>query len=285
MGAVLFLGVVLGVGLTATTARADVTQACIDASDKGQTLRIDKKLREAREQFVACAQRECPSEVRDKCSQWLDEAQRAIPSIVFAVKDGAGNDVRAVRIAIDGVVVREKYDGTALQVDPGEHTFRFEAGAAPPLERTFRLVQGEHDRQERIVLAPPGASSGPTDGRSDTNADAAPSGTLRSAGLVIAGVGLAGIAVGSVFGALAISENADAHCDAQNVCARPQSRRDAQARATVSTIGFATGGVLLAGGVVLFLTAPRATEGKSAHAKLTPMIALRPNGVALGATW
>ena len=51
---------------------------------------------------------------------------RAVPSIVFQVKDGAGNDVPGVKITMDGQP-RDEHAGSALTLDPGEHAFTFEA--------------------------------------------------------------------------------------------------------------------------------------------------------------
>src|SRR5438477_12669702 len=126
---VLILSTLTALTVAAVTppARADETQACIDASDKGQILRIDKKLLDARDQFAVCARPGCPGEIRESCGRWFDETERRIPTIVFVIKDETGNDVSPVRITVDGTLVAERYDGAALTLDPGEHTFRFDA--------------------------------------------------------------------------------------------------------------------------------------------------------------
>jgi len=264
----------------------DEVQACIDASDRGQSLRIDKRLRAAKAEFAVCARRACPGEIREKCSAWLDETERAIPGVVFLVKDVAGADVDPVRITVDGLLVSASYDGSALPLDPGEHTFRFDAAGKAPLTKTLRLAQGERDRQEKIVLlgsAPEAASGEPGAAHSGSGEG------LRTAALVGGGLGLAGIVAGSILGALAISANHRAQCAADNVCIDPQERRDAQGLATGSTVGFVAGGALLAGGVVLFLVAPHVALHPAARGgarfDLVPLASTRGAGALLEGAW
>jgi hypothetical protein len=80
-------------------------------------------------------------------------------------------------------------------------------------------------------------------------------------GVIVAGVGVAGLAVGSVAGFVAISKNHDVPsqcngsvCNAQGI----SSLDGAKTAATISTVGFVAGGVLVAAGAVLYLTASRA---------------------------
>ncbi len=267
--------------LAPASARADETQACIDASDQGQTLRIDKHLREARTAFARCAQARCPDAVRTKCAEWLDQTQTALPTIVFVVKDAAGNDVSPVRVTLDGAVVTERYDGTALSANPGEHAFRFdwEEGKGRAT-RVFRLVEGEKDRLERIVFAPAGAVREEKLGEES----ASNGGAQRTAGVVVGVAGLAGLALGGAFGIAAITKNDAAGCDAANVCADPQARRDAQGVATASTIAFTAGAVALAAGVILYLVAPRSSPSRGAL--LSPLVTLDGRTtVGLGGTF
>lgn len=260
-------------------AHADETQACIDASDKGQLLRIDKHLRDARTQFAACAHIECPGEIREACGRWLSETQRAIPEIAFTVKDSEGRDADAVRVSVDGIALAEGYHGAAIPLDPGEHSFRFDV-AGRSVERTYRLVQGEHDRREVIALAPakaPAARGEPARATSPS-----PNGSSILA-FVLGGAGFVGLGVGSALGLLAIAHNHDAHCDAQNVCTSPDERRTAQGYARGSTIAFLAGGALLAGGIALIVLAPKRESAVSVA--VGPSISSSSAGGALEAVW
>ncbi|CAN5325793.1 hypothetical protein BH09MYX1_BH09MYX1_41360 [soil metagenome] len=86
-------------------------------------------------------------------------------------------------------------------------------------------------------------------------------GGVKIAGLAMAGVGGAGLVLGAVFGGLALGSKPGSdhctsdllHCDASGI----SSLDDARTFATVSTVGFIAGGVLLVGGLVLFFAAPK----------------------------
>ncbi|MGH7295793.1 MAG: hypothetical protein ACRELB_12695, partial [Polyangiaceae bacterium] len=94
-------------------------------------------------------------------------------------------------------------------------------------------------------------------------APADPGKMRRIVGLVVGGVGVAGITVGSVFGVLAkqkLDQSNGGSCDASTDQCHPAGfpqRKDAEHAATVSDVGFIAGGVLLAAGAVIFFTAPK----------------------------
>ncbi len=94
----------------------------------------------------------------------------------------------------------------------------------------------------------------------DSSTPSSSGGAQRTIALVTGGAGIVGIGVGSVFGILAMSKNnsTSGHCNG-SVCDAPTiaALGDARTDATVSTVGFVAGGVLLAAGAVLYLTAPK----------------------------
>jgi hypothetical protein len=101
---------------------------------------------------------------------------------------------------------------------------------------------------------------------------------------VLGGIGLAALSAGAGLGLVAIEKknasNADGHCDASNQCDEVglNLRAEGWTAGTASTAFFIAGGVAVAGGVVLFATAP-AGEGVSAR------IAAGPRGVELRGAW
>jgi hypothetical protein len=123
------------------------------------------------------------------------------------------------------------------------------------------------------------AGSGATPG-SDTPEPSGMSG-LRVAGLVAAGVGVVGLGIGTFAGLSASSKNndADKQCNGKQC---PQSAldltKDAKSAATLSTVSFVLGGVLVAGGVSLFLFGPK---GSSKRAQLTPTVSPTFAGASL----
>lgn len=93
--------------------------------------------------------------------------------------------------------------------------------------------------------------------------------TQKVLGLVVGGVGVAGLAVGGVFGLLTSSSYSSQkdNCASPETCANREGalsdHDSAVTNGTISTIGFIGGGALLVGGAVLFLTAPKASSSST----------------------
>jgi hypothetical protein len=263
----------VALAFVAQLARADMSKAaCAKANADGQALQLEGKLSAARGLLVSCGDPSCPAIVRDDCAQRLNELERLQPTIIFDVKDGAGSDVSAVSVTVDGQPLADKLGGLALEVDPGEHTFTFTATGHPALTKTFVLKEAEKDRRERVVLAasevpatmpPPAATTTPSTPPPGSD-EGAPRGmgTMKILGLTAGGVGVAGLAVGGIFGALTFSavNQQKTDCGGGSGCSnRAQALSDhstASTDSTVSNVSFIAGGALLAIGTVLFLTAP-----------------------------
>jgi hypothetical protein len=141
--------------LVSAMARADA-ESCVAASDEGQKLRDEGRLRAARDKLVSCAAEECPSPVRGDCVRWLDDVDRRMPSVVIAATAN-GKDATEVSVSIDGAVAAEHLDGQAIRLDPGKHTLRYEHAGDSPQEETILLREGEKDRSLRVSFghAPP----------------------------------------------------------------------------------------------------------------------------------
>jgi hypothetical protein len=280
------LGVALW--LSQAPALAQMTpEQCVDSNARAQHLRSDGKLSEARQELRKCADPSCPALVRNDCTRRLDDVENALPTIAFEVKDPSGADLTAVKVTVDDGPLVDTLDGTALPVDPGLHVFTFKAADRARVTRTLVLTEGEKGRRELVVLgesaasppAPLGAATADTGlvpiEAASADQGAGGMGTQKVVGLVVAGVGAAGIAVGGVFGALAFSEKDQQvkDCATRTTCT-PEGHRRAQddqsngfTDSTISNVAISAGGALLIGGVVLFLT------GSSSH-RLAPLSGL-----------
>jgi hypothetical protein len=296
---VLLGAVVAAFGSVSSLAWADPapTKAqCLEAHTKGQDLRRDGRLSAAREQFRTCGGSACPALVRDDCTRRLDELDKAQPTVVFEVKDGAGRDVSGLRVTVDGELPVGHLEGAPLSVDPGDHTFRFEAAGQTPVISSLVIRETEKNRHERIVmgnssptLASPAASAPPplaappvTAPSADTKAGGGSA--TKTLGLVVAGVGVAGLVVGSIFGAEALSAKG-AHCGSDELC-DPGWASTTESRATISTVGFVAGGVLAAGGVALFLLAPSGTtEAPAPSVAVSPLVGPSTGGFQFAGRW
>jgi hypothetical protein len=97
---------------------------------------------------------------------------------------------------------------------------------------------------------------------------------LKTVGLVAGAVGVAGLGFGSVAGLVAKSKNDQAlqNCRTSTLCSQTglSLTNDAKSWATISTAAFVAGGVLAAGGLTMFLVAPRGPS--VAGLRVTPVI-------------
>jgi hypothetical protein len=231
---------------------------CLSASDTFISLRNQHKLQAARAQALVCAAPSCPAEVRTDCARRVAEINAAIPSIVFEAKDPAGNDLSAVRATLDGKVVTEKLDGTALILDPGEHAFTFETAGQPTLQKSFVIREAEKDRHEKLQFGTPVSSgTGGTEskgggGTTIIMADTGDS-SKKTVAFIVGGVGIAGLIAGGAVLALAFSEKNKSNNDID-----PRQRdNDYNASVLDQTIAYIVGGVGVAAlgtGIVLLVT-------------------------------
>jgi len=104
-----------------------------------------------------------------------------------------------------------------------------------------------------------------------------------------------GLGIGTIFG---LQRNAklderdgvcpsQQHCTADEVVRNDQLTADSKTDATIATIGFVGGGVAVAAGLVLLLTAPShaASGGDSAHLTLAPWMTPNAAGTTMGGRW
>lgn len=268
---------------------ADPTTAdCLSATENSLTLRNQHKLRDARAQLLICSAATCPSDIREECVRRVAEVNAAMPTIVFEVKDGAGNDLTGVRVDMDGGMLAEHLEGTALSIDPGEHTFTFTHASDTPVQKVFVVREGEKDRRERVVLGTVAVAAVPaTVPAASTRAPVAPATApspwtgRRVGGLVLAAIGVAGLGVGAGYGLAAMSRHDEAQKDCPRATCPDQSGVDlwnsAHTAGTISTVAFIGGGVALAAGAVLWLT------GKPEAA--STQVSFGPGSVALRGAW
>ena len=266
--------------LLPAVARADDKAACLDAATKGQRLRDGHKLVEAREQLRVCAAAACPAVVQSDCANWLAEVERALPSVVISAKSGAGADLFDVKVSVDGQPLVSKLDGRAAAMDPGPHTFHFEGAGGASVDEQVLVREGEQSQPVAVVLgAPPPLATGAPDATGSSS-------PWKTVGWVAAGVGVAGLAVGTVFGLIAMGDKNAAHCGADNLC-DPGTLGGMKSAALLSDVGWIAGGVLLAGGAALVLLSPGGGhEGAAAASvRVAPTLMASGGGAVVGGSW
>ncbi len=89
--------------------------------------------------------------------------------------------------------------------------------------------------------------------------------TQRTAGWIVTGAGVGGLAVGGIFGLKSMSAKSDSrdHCIANGCDATGVSLRDdARAAGNIATFAMIAGGAAVVGGLITVLTAPSTTTEK-----------------------
>jgi hypothetical protein len=154
----LFVFVLVRLVLAARTARAaddGVKERCLSAYVEAQRLRDAGRLLESRTPLARCANDPCPQALQPDCSRWLADVDRVVPSVVFDVRDAGGGEITDVRVYVDGRPLLERLDGRPIDVNPGEHVFRFEPSGRAALERRVVVRAGEKARSIAVALPAP----------------------------------------------------------------------------------------------------------------------------------
>ena len=211
----------------------------------------------------------------------------SIPSVVFRVKDAAGQDLMDVQMWIDGQPAGA-VGVVARQVDPGRHVFRFRTTDRGETESAFVLREGESDRVESIVFGP-AATSGSSPVPIETASSAAAStpsagpgvargssaSSLRTAGWIVGAVGVVALTASGALALVAKSKYDGAPGCSDAVCTDPTgwaTRNTARADGDVATVVALAGAAVVAVGLVLWIAAPTSPEGVRAawRVGLTP---------------
>lgn len=195
-----------------------------------------------------------------------------------AAEQPSGADVR-----MDGRSLGAALVGSAIPVDPGEHTI--EVGA--PGRQTWKTTVKVEAKAGVTKVTVPALAALPSPPSAPPPVEERGWSTQRTVGIAVGGVGVVGVVIGAVFGGKTLAKAGDAkgHCTAAlNQCDATglTLEHDAQGTANVSNAAFAIGGAALVAGVVIFATAPSgAAKAKGVGARLT----LMPSGVSLRGEW
>jgi hypothetical protein len=243
---------------------------CLSATESSLALRNAHKLRAAQAALQVCSAASCPAEIREECLHRIATVGASMPTLLLTVKTGEGKELTDVKVTADGEVLTDRLDGKPLPLDPGSHQLTFEVSGQPPVSQTFVLREGEKNRQETVVVAipapqpavgvpvtsPPESDTASSDGWWNRRGN-----RQRFAGVVVGGAGVVSVVLGGVFGGLSFSSwsQANTACPSHAGCspAATSERSSAVSDATGSTVGFVAAGLLLAGGLTLYLTAPK----------------------------
>jgi hypothetical protein len=255
-------------------ARADDKAACSDAYGKAQRLRGANQLVSAREQLRICARPMCTKFIARDCTAWLVDVESRLPSIVLFARDATGAELTQITVSMDGSVIADQLDGHAIEVDGGQHAFTFVFPDGTKIDQSYVVLEGQRAQRLGVTLPP----AHPRDARiTETAQPTPPSPVSQTSGgdtatwngrktiaVVVAALGVAGLVLGTVVGESAASsyskQQSDCHSSAPGDCLNHSGAQtdhnNAVSESTISTIGFAAGGALVATAALLFFTAP-----------------------------
>lgn len=173
-------------GAAASSSKA----ACLAAHEDALSLRTQKKPHAALQKLVACARVECPTVVRKECVELLSVVEKNAPTVTLEARDEAGSDETAVRVTLDGQPFADRLTGSGVDVEPGEHVFRFERADGKAIEHRVLVVEGEKNRKVAAdfgTLKPPASERPPPPSREP--ASSVPVLAFVAGGVAIASVG------------------------------------------------------------------------------------------------
>jgi hypothetical protein len=206
--------------------------------------------------------------------------------------------IPGLEVKRDGVPVGAATWGVTIPIDAGEHVIEAQAPEHAPLRVVVKVLGGEAKEiavalqraQPAAVLpvvAPP-VTVAPVAPRPPAAAPSSARSPRFTVGLVVGGVGAAGLGAGGILGIVALlkssSANGSSACkgptsnlqDVNDCNALRDAARGAQTGAIVAAV---TGGVLTGAGAVLVATAPRAAARQAGGVPLT--LFLEPTGASL----
>jgi len=220
-----------------------------------------------------------------------DRADKLEPRLIKLTIKGRES---GLEVKLDGNVLDAAALGTPVPVDPGKHTIDASAKGKKPFNTVIDVTDRartpsvdipslEMENEAKGTSPPPAESPRPSDDGKRAGS------TQRILGIAGMGLGGAGVILGAVFGLRTSSkwsEAKDQHCTGTQTgieCDRTgvELATDAKNAGTISTISFIAGGVFLAGGAVLFLTAPSGPKKRDA----TVGLGFGLGSVSLGGTF
>lgn len=236
----------------------------------------------------------------------LETLEPRIPHVTASVE---GDQAAGATVTMDGNPIPAPLVGVPRPVDPGRRVFRAQAPGFDSGEVALDVTEGARERvvltlrpaQAASVDATAEAAPGPQPVSTSGNGareigdapEAGPGSGMRIGAYAALGVGVAGVAVGTIFGLKAQSRKSEFNelCPTHPSCVVPPGdettgprlerlQEESNSARTLSTVGFIAGGVGLAAGTALFFLSSDSGGADTATARhVTPWIGLGSAGV------
>jgi hypothetical protein len=213
-----------------------------------------------------------------------------IGAVTIAVKDPGGAAIPEAQVTWDGTPVNAATLGVRRPANPGTHVVHAAAEGYQSADLTVEVPAGGAVdapltlQRAAAAPAPPAdsaAPAAPAPATTATNGAADQSPPSRAGGhsmlpWIAFGVGGAGLVVGGITGALALSKHSDLAGKCSASACGPAEYSDVDSYNTlglVSTVGFIVAGVGAAAGVTLLLLQPKSSSaGTATGLQVTPVV-------------
>lgn len=253
-----------------------------NAAKETQRARTGRERAQRLEPLLSRLTIQVASETQQLTGLTVDRKDKQIQAALFNVPVPTDPGEYTITAAAPGyepwsgtVTVPEKAGRVSITVPALKKASGDSAGAAP--QTPAALPQAS--------TAQPGSDPS-QQGFNMSTASESRSSSQKTMGIVLGAAGVVGIGVGSFFGLRAMSKNGDA----ADLCPDKKCKsaeglsltEDANSAATGANIAFGLGLAALAGGAVLYFTAPssnQASQGSTLHARIGP------NSIVLGGTF
>ncbi len=201
-----------------------------------------------------------PTRLRADAATQATKLEPRLPTYIYHLGPGAPR----VNATIDGVPVEAPLE-VPVPIDPGKYVFEASAEGFTSWKHEFTAVEGKQEeitipalarvQTQQVVTPPPVVEEHPKSSR-------------KKIGFALMGVGGAFVIGGSVLGVIAKGRYDDAkdicggdidRCDPARTAEAQDKVDSARTAGNLSTIGFVVGGAAVVAGVVLYVTAPKAS--------------------------
>lgn len=239
---------------------------------------------------LVAAQRDGRTERIDFANQHIGKLEGRLAHL--SVNAAATSRSPGTIIYVDGAALAEQAWGIAMPVDPGKHVVRAEAPGKQPFETTVETAAGTDGEHVEIPALTDAAAGGTSAGGKVSESSPSPgkSGSGRTIGWVLEGVGVVGVGVGSFFGLRALSRWSDRNDGCVGGCtpAAKTAGDEAGTAATISTVGFGVGLVSIGVGTYLLLSnsgEKERAESVGSGVRWVPVAGRDGAGLLVRSTW
>ncbi len=242
----------------------------------GKLIEAGERYQEVSRLDLGGGDRAVQEQARADAEKELEQLAPQIPNIVVKV---VGTDPEHTSITIDGAPLTTALIGEKRPVNPGKHQITAASGDESANGEMQLAIGQTKTFTIHFGVAPATAGDSPRTAQVSQQTETAPAApqpagvaaapashsSRRTLGFVTIAVGGAGLALGGITGVLALGKKGDIddnpRCQSNKCAPSESSLVDSYGSLrTISSIGFIAGAVVLAGGVVLLVSAPKEPE-------------------------